>query len=257
MSGEPYLILPPRTAYAISNQRVRVQAYARKPAANAANGFSMRFTADGVSSPWQDFATTLTYAPYSFLYDVPAIVDPSTMKLEIRGNKDSAVGGTGLGTLVDSVAIFPLLEQINSANTATHLGNSAVVTNSVALNAITLPNASYTDSAITGIIAETTIQTVIYTSSGTTTHVQAAFLYIGNNAAAVINVRIKRNGTTILTVPNQFSGIGASPQRLFMFQIWDVPPAGSVTYTVTIQDSGAGYTHQASNRSLSALELKR
>jgi hypothetical protein len=124
----PYLVLPPRSALAISGQRVRVKVWAKKPASGGSTNFRVALDSGAGSSGWQTFTSPVGgYAPREFLFLVPTITDPTAVKLRFHG--DSASGG--LAILIDNVSVIPLLEKIDATNRDTHLDDNVVTTNKI------------------------------------------------------------------------------------------------------------------------------
>lgn len=275
----PHLLLPPRTALSISAQRVRVQVYAKKPVSNASTQFRLCLDVGAGNSGWQEFSPTTSWAPYSFLYAVPTITDPTVLKLRIQGDSDGASeAGSGQGVLIDSVAIFPLLEQITSSNASTHLGTDSIgsaplATDSVSTvkvqaNAITTVTSASSASDVSiasggAGTSYTTIQQVTYTSTSAPVSVFcSAKLDLDGGTNRNVELRLVRGGgaTVVAGFGDHALYVGAAPDTAFFSAVAaDVPPAGSVTYELQVRFtiSAGGNTLHNFNRTLIVLETKR
>lgn len=171
-----------------------------------------------------------------------------------------AVSGTtmtGSGAVVNTNGTFALgnsTTNISFNNTQMTLNGNVVATANVNPNAITLNTSSYTAGTQTLGIGFNTVQTVSYTSSGSSVLIVASCMLINSTASnQTANVRITRNGTvvygpsTVTVVPNS--------NAVFCSTYSDVPSSGAVTYNLDIQWSING--QQAAYATLSALETKR
>lgn len=275
----PHLLMPARTALAISGQRVRVQLYAKRPASNPSTQFRVCLDVGAGNSGWQEFAPTTSWAPYSFLYAVPTITDPTVLKLRIQGDSDGASeAGSGQGVLIDSVAVFPLLEQITSSNASTHvgagavgnteLGTSSVSTSTIQSNAVSVSANAITDSGINvdDHINWTTVQSVSYTSSGASVILNCYARIIvtaGDGNPRALNVRLVRGGgATVVSDMGTFtfdSSAGGLLQYPWSGVATDTPPSGSITYELQVKFNSVSTsaTSDVYNRTIVILEMKR
>lgn len=110
-----------QTALAVAGRQIRVQMFAKQPAANAAAGFKFRLVGSSASSPWQTFTTTAGCVAYGYVWR-PASAQTS-ITLQVQGDSNNA--GT-MATLIDNVAAWILPDFINAANISTWIDTLAV-----------------------------------------------------------------------------------------------------------------------------------
>jgi len=184
----------------------------------------------------------------------------------ITGNK--IVANTITGGLLATSGIITSAAQITDAIiTNAKIQNLAVTTAKIGANAVTFPQLAQ-GSASTVIDFQTTSATTLVTlsvsNSGASAQVTAnMFVTHHNNNVTTqsaefrqFNYFLKRNGTTIVGFNNAKVGHQNSPS--FTLPALDTPGAGTVTYTLVVQNTG-GNTSKTKFMypSISYVELKK
>ena len=193
--------------------------------------------------------------------------------------KTLQIGDDGVTTVkIDDLAVSSA-KIANLAVTTGKIANLSVETLKIAGNAVTLPSSSYTSTAsnLSESNGEVTQQTVTYTSEGGSVNIFASIVFFGydddqTNELVQVAFSIKRNGTLIgsatpIAVQNwQLGdlGNGRKERQVYAVSLKDVPPSGSVSYTLTAKledQNGSTITNNPivtlSNKSLVTLEVKK
>lgn len=143
--------------------------------------------------------------------------------------------------------------------TSLEAGTAMVDTLNIQNQAVTIPSSAFTSSASgvsTGTGDPETIQSLSFTSSGAPVIVSTSFLYSGNTTGGKgVSVKIYRGGTEVYDSGNTY--VAGTNETPFSASIVDNPPAGTVTYSVTITKLQGTGGVLASARSLYTLEAKR
>ena len=101
-TGGAYLTIPERIALGFANKRIKVTVYAKQPSSNASSSFAVAYsTSDVGNSGWQSFTPTTSWAPYSFVYDVPVPNAGGTDFLGIWADTSNS----GKSILIDNIVI--------------------------------------------------------------------------------------------------------------------------------------------------------
>jgi hypothetical protein len=94
--------IPEQIALQLGGKRVRVTVFAKQPSSNAASELAIAYsTNDAGDSGWNVFTPGASYAPFSFVYDVPEPIVGGSGYLGIWGDTSDA----GLSALIDRVSI--------------------------------------------------------------------------------------------------------------------------------------------------------
>lgn len=225
----PYLLLPVRSALAVSNQRVRVKVWAKKPSSNAATSFRVALDTGSGSSGWQTFSPSASpYLPFEFLYQVPVVADPAVVKLRVHA--DSA--NSGKAVLIDSISIIPLIERITDTNRDDHLGESVIDTTRIE------------GAAVSGLYEVTDTSVALFTGSDASTWKTIVDL-------SGVDVVGQNPGDSPVLVGGAFSGraegvFGINPGANVVFKYRIVRNLGEVDQEVIYESApmtvtGSGY----------------
>jgi len=173
--------------------------------------------------------------------------------LQISGALQAATG-TFAGSLSAATGTF---SGALSAATGTFSGSltadavNAVNTINLAGQAVTIPVSAYTSGSVSGNSTAQTAPTFVSTGAPVLIlfSAQSTIVDSGGAGDGVLNLDIRRNGSTIITRTLQ------AGKQFYTVMVVDSPPPGSTTYTAVCAPSTA--THSTSRRALFCLETKR
>ena len=96
------IAIPEEIALQFGGKRIRVTIYAKQPTTNAADEFAVAYSTSEVgNSGWQKFSPGTSWAPYTFIYDVPAPAAGGADYLGVWADTSH----NGLSVLIDNVVI--------------------------------------------------------------------------------------------------------------------------------------------------------
>ncbi|WP_370453264.1 interleukin-like EMT inducer domain-containing protein [Salinisphaera sp. LB1] len=123
-TGAASIYIPAQIALRFAGQPILIQVYAKQPSASASTEFAVAYSTEEVgNSGWHRFTPTTSYAPYSFVYDVPMPNGGGVDSISIWAD----TSGAGNGVIIDEVAVSLLtgsayIDALQTANAPAQAG---------------------------------------------------------------------------------------------------------------------------------------